>query len=170
LLWNHNAHDSDWLVSHSGQMTGKPEVIGSSVGLVTTNALVLTGVANFRGRQLLPGLFPKLSFPEYAWMGALPTIRSHVNKAKRDVRAELIALSRGHISSSCPGASRTWKRMISWPPTLESVQPVRRAVNSQKLCLPDTPHSPTRPLNFLWYAITTYKPLKHLSLAAPLSA
>ena len=91
MLWNHNAHDSDWLVSHSGQMTGKPEVIGSSVGLVTTNALVLTGVANFRGRQLLPGLFPKLSFPEYAWMGALPTIRSHVNKAKRDVRAELIA-------------------------------------------------------------------------------
>jgi hypothetical protein len=38
LLWNHNAHDSDWLVSHSGQMTGKPEVIGSSLGLVTTNA------------------------------------------------------------------------------------------------------------------------------------
>jgi hypothetical protein len=53
----------------------------------------------------------------------------------------LLRLSRGHISSSCPGASRTWKRMISWPPTLESIQPVRRAVNAQKLCLPDTPHS-----------------------------
>jgi hypothetical protein len=48
------------------------------------------------------------------------------------------------------------KRMISWPPTLESILPVRRAVNSQKLCLPDTPHSSTRPLNFLWYAVTTY--------------
>jgi hypothetical protein len=33
------------------------------------------------GRQLLPRLFPKLSFPEYAWMGGLPTIRSYVNKA-----------------------------------------------------------------------------------------
>jgi hypothetical protein len=43
-------------------------------------------------------------------------------------------------------------------------------VNSQILCLPDTPHSSTRPLNFLWYAVTTYKPLKHLSLAASLSA
>jgi hypothetical protein len=38
-------------------------------------------MANFRGRQLLPRLFPKLSFPEYAWMGGLPTIRSYVNKA-----------------------------------------------------------------------------------------
>ena len=46
--------------------------------------------------------------------------------------------------------------MISWPPALESIQPVRRAVNSQKLSLPDTPHSCTRPLNFLWYAVTTY--------------
>jgi hypothetical protein len=62
------------------------------------NALVLTGVANFRGRQLLPRLFPKLSFPEYAWMGGLPTIRSYVNKGKPDVRAELIAsLPRPHF-------------------------------------------------------------------------
>ena len=29
-------------------MTGKPEVIGSSVGLVPRNALVLSGPANFR--------------------------------------------------------------------------------------------------------------------------
>jgi hypothetical protein len=29
-------------------MTGNPEVIGSSVGLVLTNALGLTGLANFR--------------------------------------------------------------------------------------------------------------------------
>jgi hypothetical protein len=29
-------------------MTSKPEVIGSSVGLVPLNALVLTGLANFR--------------------------------------------------------------------------------------------------------------------------
>ena len=75
-----------------------------------------------------------------------------------------LRLSRGHISSSCAGASRTSKRMISWPPTLESIQPVRRAVNSQKLSLSDRPHSCTRPLKFLWYAVTTYKPLKHLSI------
>jgi hypothetical protein len=42
------------------------------------------------GAQLLPGLFPKLSFPE--------TLGSYVNKAKRDVRAELIAsLPRPHF-------------------------------------------------------------------------
>ncbi len=29
-------------------MTGKPEVIGSSVELVAINALVLSGLANFR--------------------------------------------------------------------------------------------------------------------------
>jgi hypothetical protein len=29
-------------------MTGNPEVIGSSAGLVPLNALVLTGLANFR--------------------------------------------------------------------------------------------------------------------------
>ena len=56
---------------------------GKSHQIGTENALVLTGVANFRGRQLLSGLFPKLSFPE--------TLGSYVNKAKRDVRAELIA-------------------------------------------------------------------------------
>jgi hypothetical protein len=28
-----------------------------------------------------PRLFPKASFPECAWMGGLPTIRSYVNKA-----------------------------------------------------------------------------------------
>jgi hypothetical protein len=50
-------------------MTGKPEVIDSSVRLELENALVLTGKAKIRGRQLLPRLFPKLSFPEYAWIG-----------------------------------------------------------------------------------------------------
>ena len=35
--------------------------------------------------RFLPGLFLKLSFPKYAWTGGLPTIRSYVNKAKRDV-------------------------------------------------------------------------------------
>ena len=49
------------------QVTGNPQVIGSSAELLPINALVLTGVTNFRVRQLLPGLFPKLSFPEYAW-------------------------------------------------------------------------------------------------------
>ena len=29
-------------------MTGKPEVVGSSFGLVPTNALMFTAVANFR--------------------------------------------------------------------------------------------------------------------------
>jgi hypothetical protein len=33
--------------SHSGRITSKQEVIGSSVGLVPLNALVLTGVAKF---------------------------------------------------------------------------------------------------------------------------
>jgi hypothetical protein len=103
-------------------------------------------------------------------MGGLPTIRSYVNKAKRDDRAELIAsLPRPHFEFPC--------RCESYFETNDlvashsgAIQPVRRAVNSQKLSLPDTPHSCTRPLNFLWYAVTTYKPLKHLSLAAPLSA
>ena len=63
---------------------------------------MLTDVANIRGRQLLPGLFPKLSFPKYAWMGGFPAIRSCVNKAKRDVRAELIAsLPRPHFEFLC---------------------------------------------------------------------
>ena len=32
----------------SGRITGKPEVISSPVGIVPTNALVLTGLATFR--------------------------------------------------------------------------------------------------------------------------
>jgi hypothetical protein len=36
------------LASNSGRITGNPEVISSPVGLVPTNALVLSGPANFR--------------------------------------------------------------------------------------------------------------------------
>ena len=35
------------LPAHSGRITGKPEIIGSSSKSVPTNALVLTGLANF---------------------------------------------------------------------------------------------------------------------------
>jgi hypothetical protein len=37
-----------FLLADAGQITGKPEVIGSSTGLVPPNALVLTGLATFR--------------------------------------------------------------------------------------------------------------------------
>ena len=40
---------------------------------------------------LLAFLSGKLSFLEYAWMGGLPTIRSYLGKANRDVRSELLA-------------------------------------------------------------------------------
>ena len=40
---------------------------------------------------LLAFLSGKLSFLEYAWMGGLPTIRSYLSKANRDVRRELLA-------------------------------------------------------------------------------
>jgi hypothetical protein len=50
-------HDHEWgvpvhkgpdaAVAGSARMTGKPEIIGSSVGLVPRNALVLSGPANF---------------------------------------------------------------------------------------------------------------------------
>jgi len=40
---------------------------------------------------LLAFLSGKLSFLEYAWMGGLPTIRSYLSKANRDVRSELVA-------------------------------------------------------------------------------
>ena len=40
---------------------------------------------------LLAFLSGKLSFLEYAWMGGLPTIRSYLGKAERDVRSELVA-------------------------------------------------------------------------------
>jgi serine/threonine protein phosphatase 1 len=53
---------------------------------------------------LLAFLSGKLSFLEYAWMGGLPTIRSYLIKAKRDVRSELIAAIPGthfEFLSSC---------------------------------------------------------------------
>ena len=68
----------------------------------------------------------------------------------------LLRLSRGHISSSCPGASRTSKRKISWPPTLESIQPVRRAVELAEICACLHPSLFHEAIKLLWYAVTTY--------------
>lgn len=46
---------------------------------------------------LLAFLSAKLSFLEYAWMGGLPTIRSYLGKANRDVRRELLtAVPKSH--------------------------------------------------------------------------
>ena len=53
---------------------------------------------------LLAFLSGKLSFLEYAWMGGLPTIRSYLEKANRNVRSEfLAAIPRPHLEflSSC---------------------------------------------------------------------
>jgi len=53
---------------------------------------------------LLAFLSGKLSFLEYAWMGGLPTIRSYLGKASRDVRSELaMAIPRPHFEflSNC---------------------------------------------------------------------
>jgi serine/threonine protein phosphatase 1 len=53
---------------------------------------------------LLAFLAGRLSFLEYAWMGGLPTIRSYVAKASRDVVGELIAALPGsHVEflSAC---------------------------------------------------------------------
>ncbi len=53
---------------------------------------------------LLAFLSGKLSFLEYAWMGGLPTIRSYLGKANRDVRGELLAaIPRPHFEflSNC---------------------------------------------------------------------
>jgi serine/threonine protein phosphatase 1 len=53
---------------------------------------------------LLAFLSGRLSFLEYAWMGGLPTIRSYLSKANRDVRGELeAAIPRLHFDflSNC---------------------------------------------------------------------
>jgi hypothetical protein len=45
VSWEGEARLAD---ADSWRITGNPEVIGSSVGLVSINALVLTGLGNFR--------------------------------------------------------------------------------------------------------------------------
>jgi hypothetical protein len=122
------------------------------------------------GAAILPWIILTFPFPNtLGWVPPHCSKPREQSKARRSCRTYCVS-HEATFRVPLPGAGHTSKRMISWPPTLESILPVRRAVNSQKLFLPDTPHSSARPLNFLWYAVTTYIPLKHLSLAAPLSA
>ena len=99
------------------------------------------------------------------------TLGSYVNKAKRDVRAELIAsLPRPHFEflSRCESYFET-NDFVASHSGVNPACPESRELAEICACL--TPLTlPLRPLNFLWYAVTTYKPLKHLWLAAPLSA
>src|SRR5260370_30383650 len=63
--------------SNSGQKSG----CGKSHKIGNAKRACVDWCGQLPGRQLLPRLFPKLSVPEYAWIGGLPTIRSYVNKA-----------------------------------------------------------------------------------------
>jgi predicted MPP superfamily phosphohydrolase len=65
---------------------------------------------------LLAFLSAKLSLLEYAWMGGLPTIRSYLGKASRDVRSELVAgIPRPHLEflSNCKPLFETNKFVAS---------------------------------------------------------
>lgn len=70
--------------------TDSSEVVETllAIGQRKPNSVFLSGNHEI---GLLAFLSGKLSFLEYAWMGGLPTIRSYLGEANRDVRSELVA-------------------------------------------------------------------------------
>lgn len=77
--------------------SGSREVVEALVEIANQrpNSVFLTGNHEI---GLMAFLSAKLSFLEYAWMGGLPTIRSYLGKANRDVRGELLAgVPRSHL-------------------------------------------------------------------------